>query len=146
MDREVGQSYKHSKLADTVIGVFYEVYNELGFGFIESVYRNALQLALIEKGLAVEPEKPTSVYFRGKKVGDFRADLIVNDLVLLELQTAEAIAIAHEAQPLNYLRSTTLELGLILNFGPKPQVRRLLFDNDRKQSRAHRAGALNDLN
>lgn len=141
MDREVGQSYKHSKLTDTVIGVFYEVYNELGFGFLESVYRNALQLALIEKGLAVEPEKPISVYFRGKKVGDFRADLIVNDLLLLELKTAEAIAIAHEAQLLNYLRSTTLELGLILNFGFKPQVRRLLFDNDRKQSRAHRAAS-----
>ena len=141
INREVGQSYKHSNLTDLVIGVFYDVYNELGFGFLESVYRNALQLALIEKGLIVEAEKPISVYFRKKKVGDFRADLIVNDLVLLELKTAEAIAIAHEAQLLNYLRSTTLELGLILNFGPKPQVRRLLFDNYRKQSRAHRAGS-----
>lgn len=141
MNREPGQSYKHSKLTDLVIGVFYEVYNELGFGFLESVYRNALQLALIEKGLIVEPEKPISVYFRSKKVGDFRADLIVNDLALLELKTAETIAIAHEAQLLNYLRSTALEVGLILNFGPKPQVRRLLFDNDRKQRRAHRAGS-----
>lgn len=134
------QTYKHSELTDLIIGVFYEVYNELGYGFLESVYRNALQLALIEKGLSVEPEKAISVYFRGKKVGDFRADLVVNDLVLLELKTAEAIAIAHEAQVLNYLRSTALEIGLILNFGPKPQVRRLLFDNDRKQQRAHRAG------
>jgi GxxExxY protein len=141
IDSEAGQSYKHSSLTDLIIGVFYDVYNELGFGFLESVYRNALQLALIEKGLIVEPEKPISVYFRGKKVGDFRADLIVNDLVLLELKTAEAIAIAHEAQLLNYLRSTTLELGLILNFGPKPQVRRLLFDNNRERSRAHRAGS-----
>jgi len=135
-----GQTYKHSELTDLIIGVFYEVYNELGFGFLESVYRNALQLALIEKGLSVESEKAISVYFRGKKVGDFRADLVVNDLVLLELKTAEAIAIPHEAQVLNYLRSTAVEIGLILNFGPKPQVRRLLFDNDRKQNRAHRAG------
>ena len=141
INNEVGRTYKHSKLTDLIIGVFYEVYNELGFGFLESVYRNALQLALIEKQLVVMPEKAISVYFRGNKVGDFRADLVVNDLVLLELKTAEAIAIAHEAQLLNYLRSTTLEIGLILNFGPKPQVRRLLFDNDRKQSRAHRAGS-----
>ena len=138
INNEVGRTYKHSKLTDLIIGVFYEVYNELGFGFLESVYRNALQLALIEKQLVVVPEKAISVYFRGNKVGDFRADLVVNDLVLLELKTAEAIAIAHDAQLLNYLRSTTLEIGLILNFGPKPQVRRLLFDNDRKQSRAHR--------
>ena len=141
INNEVVRTYKHSKLTDLIIGVFYEVYNELGFGFLESVYRNALQLALIEKQLVVMPEKAISVYFRGNKVGDFRADLVVNDLVLLELKTAEAIAIAHEAQLLNYLRSTTLEIGLILNFGPKPQVRRLLFDNDRKQSRAHRAGS-----
>ena len=141
INNEVGRTYKHSKLTDLIIGVFYEVYNELGFGFLESVYRNALQLALIEKQLVVMPEKAISVYFRGNKVGDFRADLVVNDLVLLELKTAEAIAIAHEAQILNYLRSTTMEIGLILNFGPKPQVRRLLFDNDRKQSRAHRAGS-----
>jgi len=140
IDKENERSYKHSAITDLIIGVFYEVYNELGFGFLESVYRNALQLALIEKGLVVEPEKPISVYFRRRKVGDFRADLIVNNLLLLELKTAETIAIAHEAQVLNYLRSTTLEIGLILNFGPKPQVRRLLFDNERKRSRAHRAG------
>src|SRR5690242_20058783 len=98
IDKENERSYKHSAITDLIIGVFYEVYNELGFGFLESVYRNALQLALIEKGLVVEPEKPISVYFRGRKVGDFRADLIVNNLLLLELKTAETIAIAHEAQ------------------------------------------------
>jgi GxxExxY protein len=138
---ENGKNYKHAKLTDLIIGVFYEVYNELGYGFLESVYRNALQVALIEKGLTVESEKPISVYFRGKKVGDFRADLVVNNLVLLELKTADAIAMAHEAQVLNYLRSTILEIGLILNFGPKPQVRRLLFDNERKRSRTQRAGS-----
>ena len=80
------------------------------------------------------------VFFRGVNVGDFRADLVVNDCVLLELKTAETIVIAHEAQLLNYLRATSLEVGLILNFGPKAQVRRLLFDNDRKQARVHRVG------
>ena len=114
INRDIAKTYKHSGVTDPIIGVFYDVYNELGFGFLESVYRNALQLALIEKGFTVEAERPISVYFRGKKVGDFRADLIVNDRVLLELKTAENIAIAHEAQVLNYLRSTILEIGLIL--------------------------------
>lgn len=141
INKDIAKTYKQSGLTDPIIGVFYDVYNELGFGFLESVYRNALQLALIEKGFTVETERPISVYFRGKKVGDFRADLVVNDRVLLELKTAETIAIAHEAQVLNYLRSTILEIGLILNFGPKPQVRRLLFDNDRKHRPAHRAAS-----
>jgi len=134
------RSYKHSELTDKIIGVFYDVYNELGFGFLESVYRNALRLALLEKGLVVEQEVPVSVYFRGKNVGDFRADLVVNGVILLELKTAEAIVAAHESQVINYLRSTSLELGLILNFGPKPQVRRLLLDNVRKHRFVQRAG------
>jgi GxxExxY protein len=137
----VDSSYKHSELTDTIIGVFYEVYNELGFGFLESVYRKALKLSLEEKELKVEAEVPVPVFFRGINVGDFRADLVVNRLILLELKTAETIVVAHEAQLLNYLRATTLELGLILNFGPRPQVRRLLFDNARKQVRSHRIGS-----
>ena len=129
-------SYKHSELTDAIIGVFYDVYNELGFGFLESIYQRAMCMALVEKGLRVESEVATSVFFRGEKVGDFRADLIVNQIVLLELKTAEKIVRAHEAQVLNYLRSTTLELGLILNFGPQPQIRRLVLDNNRKPLRA----------
>ena len=136
----IDSNYKHSELTELVIGTFYEVYGELGFGFLESVYRNALRLALIEKGLTVEQEAPVTVFFRGKSVGDFRADLIVNGVVLLELKTADQIVAAHESQVLNYLRSTSLELGLILNFGPKPQVRRLLLDNFRKHARIQHAG------
>ncbi|HMF89545.1 MAG TPA: GxxExxY protein [Candidatus Angelobacter sp.] len=140
----IDASYKHSELTDSIIGVFYSVYNELGFGFLESVYRKALKLSLEEKGLRVEAEVPIPVFFRGTNVGDFRADLIVNRLVLLELKTAETIVAAHEAQLLNYLRATTLELGLILNFGPKPQVRRLLFDNVRKQLQSQPMGSALD--
>ncbi len=136
----IDSNYKHSELTDTVIGVFYEVYNELGFGFLESVYRNSLRLALLEKGLSVEQEVAVSVFFRGHNVGDFRADLVVNGNILVELKTADQIVAAHESQVLNYLRSTALELGLILNFGPKPQVRRLLLDNSRKHTRTRRAG------
>jgi GxxExxY protein len=131
---------KHSELTETIIGVFFDVYNELGFGFLESVYRTSLQFALREKNLKVDAEVAVPVFFRGINVGDFRADLVVNDCVLLELKTAETIIIAHEAQVLNYLRATALEIGLILNFGPKAQVRRLLFDNDRKQAKVHRVG------
>jgi GxxExxY protein len=133
-------NYKHSELTDTIIGVFYDVYNELGFGFLESVYRNSLLIALREKGLAAEQEVATAVYFRGNKVGDFKADLVVNGSILIELKTAETLSPAHEAQVLNYLRATSLELGLLFNFGPKPQVRRLLFDNDRKRVKVQRAG------
>ena len=116
------------------------MYNELGFGFLESVYRNALRLALLEKGLAIEEEVTVSVFFRGQNVGDFRADLVVNGVLLLELKTAERIVPAHEAQLLNYLRSTSLELGLILNFGPRPQVRRLVLENARKHLQARAQG------
>lgn len=115
---------KHAELTETIIGVFYDVNNELGFGFLESVYRKSLHLALCDKKLSVEAEVPVPVFFRGISVGDFRADLLVNNCILLELKTAEAISIAHEAQLLNYLRATSLEVGLILNFGPRAQVRR----------------------
>jgi GxxExxY protein len=135
-----GSQLKHAELTETIIGVFYEVYNELGFGFLESVYRRSLHLALREKGLSVEAEVLVPVFFRGVNVGDFRADLVMNSCILLELKTAEAIIVAHEAQLLNYLRATSLEIGLKLNFGPKAVVRRLLFDNDRKQARAYRVG------
>ena len=131
----VDNNFKYSELTDTVIGVFFDVYNELGFGFLESVYRNALRLALLEKGLTIEEEVTVSVFFRGKNVGDFRADLVVNGVLLLEFKTAEPIVPAHEAQLLNYLRSTA-RAGLILNFGPRPQVRRLVLDNNRKHLQA----------
>lgn len=134
------QTCKHAELTKQIIGVFYDVYNELGFGFLESVYRNSFRLALQEKGLIVEDEVSTPVYFRGQKVGDFKADLIVSKIILLELKTAETLVPAHEAQILNYLRATSLEVGLLFNFGPKPQVRRLLFDNERKRFRTFRAG------
>jgi len=138
----INSNYKHSELTDLIVAVFYDVYNELGFGFLESVYRNSLRLALLDKGLTVEQEVPVTVFFRGQNVGDFRADLVVNGTIFLELKTAEQIVAAHESQVLNYLRSTALEPGLILNFGPKPQVRRLLLDNSRKHAKTQHAGGL----
>jgi GxxExxY protein len=112
--------------------VFFEVYNELGAGFLESVYVESLAIALSQTGLSVEREKPLTVRFRGRVVGKFRADLIVDDVVLIEAKACPKLNSLHEAQTLNYLRATSLEVALLLNFGSRPQFRRLLFDNPRK--------------
>ncbi len=123
---------KHGVLTEKIIGLFYDVYNELGPGFLESVYEEALLIALQEVGLHTGRQVPIPVWFRGHKIGDFYADLVVENTVVLELKTARNIDPTHEAQLLHYLKATTFELGLILNFGPKPQVRRLLLDNEQK--------------
>ena len=122
----------HSEVTEQIIGVFFDVYNELGHGFIESVYENALVVALDQAGLPVSRQVPISVWYRGVHCGDFRADLVVSDVVLLELKAAKSIEFAFEKQILNYVRATNLEVGLILNFGPTAQFRRLVFENQRK--------------
>ncbi len=126
----------HEELTEKVIGVFYDVYNELGHGFLESVYHKAMVLALRHVGLAVESDVKIPVYFRGQLVGEFEADILVEDKVLLELKAARELDPAHEAQTLNYLRATPIEIGLLMNFGPKPKFRRLAFANDRKRHRS----------
>jgi GxxExxY protein len=126
------RGFKHGDLTEKIIGVFYEVYNELGHGFLESVYEGAMLIALIERGLKTANQVPTRVWFRGRMVGDFKADLLVERAVILELKAGRALESAHEAQLLNYLRATDIEVGLLLNFGVKPQFRRLAYDNDRK--------------
>jgi len=131
------RGFKHRELTEKIIGVFYEVYNELGHGFLESVYEEAMAVALPQAGLKVERQVPLRVTFRGVVVGDFRADLLVESAVLLELKASRDIDPAHEAQLLNYLRATEIEVGLLLNFGPKPQFKRLVFENSRKGIRVH---------
>ena len=126
---------KHEELTRKIIGVFYEVYNELGQGFLESVYEGAMEIALAEAGLKVERQVPVPVWFRGRQVGDFKADLLVEGLVILELKAVRAFDPSHEAQPLNYLRATQIEVGLLLNFGPKPEFKRFAYDNERKSQR-----------
>ena len=126
---------KHSNLTDKIIGVFYDVYNELGHGFLESTYSEAMALALTESGLANAREVPVPVWFRGRKVGQYFADLVVESHVLLELKAARTLESAHQAQLFHYLKSTEIEVGLLFNFGPRAQFRRLLFDNERKKIR-----------
>ena len=108
---------KHSELTEKIIGVFYEVYNELGHGFLESVCEGAMAIGLEQAGLRVERQVPIAIWFRGHNIGVFFADLVVEGVVILELKCARNIDPAHEAQVLNYLRATTIEIGLLLNFG-----------------------------
>src|SRR5208337_148380 len=126
---------KHFAVTDAVIGAFYDVYNELGHGFLESVYRDALALVLHSKGMSVDREKTAQVRFRGTVVGVFRTDLVVQDSVIVELKCARALDHVHEAQLLNYLKATEFEVGLLLNFGIRPQFRRMLLDNDQEKIR-----------
>jgi GxxExxY protein len=133
LDRKVEFSGANDPLTERIIRVFYEVYNELGFGFLESVYREAMRIALKEAGLRVEAEVPVPVSFRGTLVGVFRADIVVDGRIILELKTAESISKAHEAQVLHYLRASEMEIGLVMNFGPVARFRRIEMGNNRKK-------------
>ena len=121
-----------SGLTRRVIGEFFQVYNELGYGFLESVYQESLARALRAAGLAVEKEVELRVFFRGLAVGAFRADLVVEGSLIVEIKAAERVADAHLAQLRNYLRATNLEVGLLLNFGPHADFKRVVFSNQDK--------------
>ena len=118
---------KHRALTEKIIGIFYDVYNELGHGFIESVYEKALEFALSQNGISVQRQIDIAVWFRGKSVGQFSADMLVEECVLLELKACRALDSAHEAQLLNYLRATEIEVGLLLNFGFKTAAEAIGF-------------------
>lgn len=130
----IKQQYKHSDVTDRIIRVFYDVYNVLGYGFLEKVYERAMVMRLERAGLSVQPQKEIDVYFDSELIGHYVADLVVNDVVLVELKAADRVAPEHEAQLLNYLRATNIEVGLLLNFGNEPKVMRRAFDNHRKHS------------
>lgn len=122
----------HNELTSLILKTYYEVYNELGYGFLEKVYQNALLIELKNKGLDVIPNKKIMVYYKGENVGDYYADIIVNNTVILELKAAEYIIDQFENQLLNYLKGTNCEIGLLLNFGKKPEFRRKIYENKRK--------------
>ncbi len=119
MDIQDGQDngLKHEQITKSIIGCAFEVINELGAGFLESVYEKALLLVLRQKGLAVISQHPINVIFRGKSVGDFYADLFVEEKVIVELKTAKIITPEHQAQIINYLNATGIEVGILINFG-----------------------------
>jgi GxxExxY protein len=124
--------YLHSDITSEVLSAFYDVYNELGYGFLEKVYQNALFNELTQRGIHCQKEYPISVYYKGICVGDYYADIMIENKIILELKAVKSILPEHLAQLNNYLRATDAEVGLLLNFGLEPQKKRIVFTNDRK--------------
>jgi len=125
-------NFKYTELTDKIIKCFFKVYNELGYGFLEKVYENALFYELSKTELIVEKQKQIKVFYDDIVVGEYYADLIVNDTVVVELKTAESIMDEHECQLINYLKATEVEVGLLLNFGKIPEIKRKVYSNERK--------------
>ncbi|MCX6257761.1 MAG: GxxExxY protein [Bacteroidia bacterium] len=123
----------HKELSNKIIKCFYTVYNTLGFGFLEKVYENALIIELVKNGLKAEKQKPIKVLYDSQIVGEYFADVIVEDSIILELKAAEFVIEEHELQLINYLKATEKEIGLLLNFGKTPEFKRKIFTNDRKK-------------
>jgi GxxExxY protein len=123
---------KHAELTDRIIRCFYTVYSRLGYGFLEKVYEKALQIELRNDGLCVQSQAPIKVHYVGEVVGEYFADLLINEKVIVEIKASQKLSAGHEAQLINYLKATDAEVGLLLNFGPKAEVLRKVFDNDKK--------------
>ena len=126
---------KHADLTSKIISAFYTVYNELGYGFLEKVYENAMVIELEKLGLQARKQQPIKVHYNGEIIGEYFADILVEDKVILELKVAEEIHDAHLAQLKNYLRATDCEIGFVFNFGPEPEFKRSIFENSRKKIR-----------
>jgi GxxExxY protein len=125
---------KEADLTGKIINAFYTVYDELGYGFLETVYTGAICIELTNRGVAFSREGPIDVFYKGIKVGHYKADIIVAERVVIEVKASRTTDDSDRRQLLNYLRATSLELGLMLHFGPKANFQRLIFENDRKRS------------
>ncbi len=125
----------HKNITDIILKSYYKVYNNLGYGFLEKVYENALLYELRNQGLDCEKQKPIKVYYEQIQVGEYYADIIVNECIILELKATESIAEEHEFQLINYLKATEIEIGLLLNFGKNPEFKRKIFTNNKKISK-----------
>jgi len=117
----------HADVTEEIIKCFYKVYNTLGYGFLEKVFENALAFELSKSGLNVETQKSIKVFYEGVEVGDYYADMFINDVVIIELKAAESLRQEHFAQLINYCKATGTEVGLLLNFGKSPEVKRVAF-------------------
>lgn len=124
----------HKDITSKIIEAFYKVYNTLGYGFLEKVYENAMRIELNKSGLTTDQQKNIKVYYESQQVGDYYADLLVKDIVIVELKAAESICEEHETQLLNYLKATNIEVGLLLNFGKKAEIKRKIFLNENKKN------------
>ncbi len=130
---EGGRPFPHRQLTEKIIKGFYEVYNRLGRGFLEKLYERAMAIELEEAGLGVETQAPATVVYKGHVIGEFALDLVVEDKVVVELKSVRTLTEEHAAQLINYLTATKYELGLLLNFGDKPEIRRILCTREYKQ-------------
>ena len=128
-------NFKHSDITDQIIKAFYTVYNSLGYGFLEKVYENAMLIELDKIGIEAKSQVPVKVLYEGKEVGNYYADLLVEKMVIVELKSSEDLCEEHEAQLLNYLRATDVEVGLLLNFGKTAQIKRKVFNNEYKKQK-----------
>ena len=127
--------FPHQELTKQIIGIYYNVYNELGYGFLEKVYHNAMTIELKKSGFEIEKKKRINVYYKNDLVGEYFPDIIVNNSIIIELKTVEHLLEVHESQVLNYLKATNCEVGIILNFGKDPQFIRKIFTNDFKKNK-----------
>lgn len=121
----------HKDMTNTVIKAFYKVYNQLGYGFLEKVYENAMMIELNNMGLHCQKQRPIKVYYLGEEIGDYFADIVVENIIILELKAAESLCEEHEYQLINYLKATDIEVGLLFNFGKKPEFKRKVFQNEK---------------
>jgi GxxExxY protein len=119
----------YQPVTEMIIGAYYKVYNSLGYGFLEKVYENAMVMELVEQGFLIAQQQSISVFYKGAMVGDYVADIVVNDKIILEMKATESLRDEHVAQLTNYLKATAIEVGLLLNFGKKPEFRRVVFSN-----------------
>lgn len=131
------KNFPHQELTKALIGVYYDVYKELGYGFLEKVYQNSMIIELKSRGFEVESKKELNVFFKNEIVGEYFPDLIVNNSVIIELKCVEYFVESHECQLLNYLKATNCEVGLLLNFGKDPQFIRKIFTNEFKKHNRH---------
>jgi GxxExxY protein len=127
----------HGEITEGIINAYYDVYNAMGYGFLEKVYQNSMYLELKQRGFEVEAQRQIKVFYKGVNVGEYYADLLVNSAVIVELKAIEWLIPENGLQLMNYLRATEIELGLLLNFGKKPEFERIIFTNDRKKHLIH---------
>ena len=118
---------KHKELTEKIIKVFYKVYNKLGYGFLEKVYENAMMIEFMKENIPVVSQYAIKVFYENKIVGEYFADILVDNKVIVEIKAAKTLAPENEAQLLNYLKATDIEVGLLLNFGPKPEIKRKIL-------------------
>ena len=128
----MADNFLYSELTSVIIKSFFKVYNHLGFGFLEKVYQNALVIELKKCGISCVKNHPIDVYYEGQHVGSYYTDILVNDCIIIENKSAECLCEEHEAQLVNYLKATNIEVGMLLNFGKKAQFKRKVFSAEFK--------------